>query len=93
MAIDTKIISNLDGSLTIASQQNDKVVKKLAELNTKDKFHNKNTQYKGDSVMSHKVASIPLIVVEQMMREGHPERNSEQKGKWGMSLGLVWRSR
>ena len=81
MAIDTKIITNLDGSLTIASQQDDKVVKKLAELNTKDKFHNRNTQYKGDSVMSHKVASIPLIVVEKMMREG-VWGNKERMREW-----------
>ena len=66
--------------LTIASQQNDKVVKKLAELNTKDKFHNRSTQYKGDSVMSHKVASIPLIVVEQMMREGIWGNQERMKG-------------
>ena len=57
MAIDTKIIANLDGSLTVASQQNDKVVKKLAELNTKDKFHNRSTQYKGDSVISVTISS------------------------------------
>ena len=79
--IKTEIISNLDGSITIASGQNDKVVKKLAELNTKDKFHNRSTQYKGDSVMSHKVASIPLIVVEKMMREG-VWGNKERMREW-----------
>ena len=59
MAIDTKLITNLDGSLTVASQQEDKVVKKLAELNAKDKFHNRSTQYKGDSVCHTKWQLYP----------------------------------
>ena len=92
MAIDTKIIANLDGSLTVASQQNDKVVKKLAELKTKDKFHNRNTQYKGDSVMSHKVASIPLIVVEQMMREGIWGNQERMKVWMNDPANAMWRT-
>ena len=92
MAIDTKIIANLDGSLTVASQQNDKVVKKLAKLNTKDKFHNRSTQYKGDSVMSHKVASIPLIVVEQMMREGIWGNQERMKVWMNDPANAMWRT-
>ena len=92
MAIDTKIIANLDGSLTVASQQNDKVVKKLAELNTEDKFHNRSTQYKGDSVMSHKVASIPLIVVEQMMREGIWGNQERMKVWMNDPANAMWRT-
>ena len=92
MAVDTKIITNLDGSLTIASQQNDKVVKKLAELNTKDKFHTRNTQYKGDSVLSHKVASIPLIVVEQMMREGIWGNQERMKVWMNDPANAMWRT-
>ena len=92
MAIDTKIITNLDGSLTIASQQDDKVVKKLAELNAKDKFHNRSTQYKGDSVMSHKVATIPLIVVEQMMREGIWGNQERMKVWMNDPANAMWRT-
>ena len=49
--IKTNVISNLDGSITIASEQDDRIVKKLSDLNSKEKFHNRSTQYKGDSVM------------------------------------------
>jgi hypothetical protein len=70
MAIDTKIITNLDGSLTVASQQDDKAVKKVSEFNQQDKFRAGRNKYKGDSQFSHRVARIPLIVVEKMMREG-----------------------
>ena len=35
MAIDTKIITNLDGSLTVASKQDDKAVKKVADFKKK----------------------------------------------------------
>ena len=90
--INTKIIANLDGSLTVASQQNDKVVKKLAELNTKDKFHNRSTQYKGDSVMSHKVASIPMIVVEQMMRDGTWGNQEKMKVWMNDPANAMWRT-
>ena len=70
MSIDTKIITNLDGSLTVASQQDDKAVKKVSEFNQQDKFRAGRNKYKGDSQFSHRVARIPLIVVEKMMREG-----------------------
>ena len=92
MAIDTKLITNLDGSLTVASQQDDKVVKKLAELKAKDKFHNRSTQYKGDSVMSHKVATIPLIVVEQMMREGIWGNQERMKVWMNDPANAMWRT-
>ena len=38
MAVNTKIITNLDGSLTVASGQSDKAVKKVADFNKEDKF-------------------------------------------------------
>ena len=90
--IKTEIISNLDGSITIASGQNDKVVKKLSDLNSKEKFHNRSTQYKGDSVMSHKVASIPLIVVEQMMREGIWGNQERMKVWMNDPANAMWRT-
>jgi len=70
MAIDTKIITNLDGSMTVSSHQDDKTVKEVSELNSADRFSAGRNEYKGDSQFSHRVARIPLIVVEKMMREG-----------------------
>jgi hypothetical protein len=90
--IKTEIISNLDGSITIASEQNDKIVKKLSDLNSKEKFHNRSTQYKGDSVMSHKVASIPMIVVEQMMREGIWGNQERMKVWMNDPANAMWRT-
>lgn len=82
MAIDTKIITNLDGSLTVASGQDDKAVKKVAEFNQQDKFSSgTRNKYKGDSQFSHRVARIPLIVVEKMMREG-VWGNQEKMREW-----------
>ena len=81
MAIDTKIITNLDGSLTVASQQDDKAVKKVSEFNQQDKFRAGRNKYKGDSQFSHRVARIPLIVVEKMMREG-VWGNQERMREW-----------
>ena len=81
MAIDTKIITNLDGSLTVASQQDDKAVKKVSEFNQQDKFRAGRNKYKGDSQFSHRVARIPLIVVEKMMREG-VWGNQERMKEW-----------
>ena len=81
MTVKTNLVSNLDGSLTIVSGQDDKVVKKLYDLNNKDKFHTANNKYKGDSTFSHKVASIPMIVVEKMMREG-VWGNQERMREW-----------
>ena len=81
MTVKTDLVTNLDGSLTIVSEQDDKVVKKLYDLNNKEKFHTANNKYKGDSTFSHKVASIPMIVVEKMMREG-VWGNQERMREW-----------
>ena len=97
MTVKTDLVTNLDGSLTIVSGQDDKVVKKLYDLNSKDKFHTTNTKYKGDSTFSHKVASIPLIVVEKMMRDkvwGNQERmrewlNHPDNAPWRTTKGKV----
>ena len=86
MAIDTKIITNLDGSLTVASKQDDKAVKKVADFNKQDKFSSgTRNKYKGDSQFSHRVARIPLIVVEKM-REwlNHPDN-----APWRTTKGKV----
>jgi len=90
--IKTNVISNLDGSITIASEQDDRIVKKLSDLNSKEKFHNRSTQYKGDSVMSHKVASIPMIVVEQMMREGIWGNQERMKVWMNDPANAMWRT-
>ena len=93
MAIDTKIITNLDGSLTVASGQNDKAVKKVADFNKQDKFTaGTRNKYKGDSVMSHKVASIPLIVVEKMMREGIWGNQERMKAWMNDPANAMWRT-
>ncbi len=81
MTVKSDLIANLDGSLTLVSGQDDKVVKKLYDLNNKDKFNTANNKYKGDSTFSHKVASIPMIVVEKMMREG-VWGNQERMREW-----------
>jgi hypothetical protein len=73
MAIQNKIIENLDGSLTSISFQNNSEIKSVVEQNNKDKFEvsrSGKSQYKGDSTMGHHVARIPMIAVEQMMRDG-----------------------
>ena len=90
--IKTNVISSLDGSITIASEQDDRIVKKLSDLNSKEKFHNRSTQYKGDSVRSHKVASIPMIVVEQMMREGIWGNQERMKVWMNDPANAMWRT-
>ena len=70
MPLNNKIIENLDGSLTSVSSQNDKDIKDVIDINNRDKFDTRHDQYKGDSQFSHRVARIPLVLVEQMMREG-----------------------
>jgi len=80
MTVQSKLIKNVDGTLTLASGQSDKIVKDLYDMNSKDKFIAGRKEYKGDSQFSHRVARIPLIVVEQMMREkvwGNQERMKE----------------
>ena len=95
--IKSDIITNLDGSITLVSGQDDRALKKIADLNGKDRFHRKDTQYRGDSVLSHKVASIPMIVVEQMMIDkvrGQQERmkerlNNPDNAAWRTTKGKV----
>ena len=70
MAIQNQIIENADGSLTSVSSQNNQIIKDIVDINNKDKFNTRHDKYKGDSQFSHRVARIPLILVEQMMREG-----------------------
>ena len=80
MTVQSKLIKNADGTLTLASGQSNKIVKDLYDMNSKDKFIAGRKEYKGDSQFSHRVARIPLIVVEQMMREkvwGNQERMKE----------------
>jgi hypothetical protein len=97
MVVKSDLIENLDGSLTLVSAQDDSALKKVYDLNNKDKFHTAHTKYKGDSVLSHKVASIPMIVVEKMMREkvwGNQERmrewlNHPDNAAWRTTKGKV----
>jgi hypothetical protein len=90
--IKSDIITNLDGSITLTSAQDDRALKKISELNGKEKFHNRNDQYKGDSVMSHKVASIPMIVVEQMMRDGTWGNQEKMKVWMNDPANSMWRT-
>ena len=70
MAIQSKLIENLDGSSTSVSTQNTQEIKDIVASNHLDKLDGGRNQYQGDTQFSHKVASIPMIVVEQMMRDG-----------------------
>ena len=73
MALTNKIIENTDGSLTSVSSQTDKELRQIAHENALLKMDNTSqgkANYKGDSQFSHRVARIPMVVVEQMMREG-----------------------
>jgi hypothetical protein len=70
MAIQSKLIENLDGSLTSVSTQNTEEIKDIVNANQREKREGGRNQYQGDTQFSHKVASIPMIVVEQMMRDG-----------------------
>ena len=97
MAVKSKLIQNADGTLTLASGQTDKAVKKISELNSTDRFTAGRNKYKGDSQFSHRVARIPLIVVEKMMREkvwGNQERmkewlNHPDNAAWRTTKGKV----
>ena len=80
MTVKSELIQNADGTLTLVSGQDDKIVKDLYDMNRTDKFTAGRDKYKGDSTFSHRVARIPLIVVEKMMREkvwGNQERMKE----------------
>ena len=81
MTMQTKLIGNLDGSLTVVSKQDDKVLKELSNVNSTEKFKNGRSSYAGDSQFSHRVARIPMIVVEKMMREGI-WGNQERMKEW-----------
>ena len=97
MTVKSKLIQNVDGSLTLASGQEDKIVKDLYYMNSTDKFTAVRNKYKGDSQFSHRVARIPLIVVEKMMREkvwGNQERmrewlNHPDNAAWRTTKGKV----
>ncbi len=84
MALNNKIIENLDGSLTSVSTQDNKEIKKIAEDNAMLRFDSARSgraQYEGDSQFSHRVARIPMIMVEQMMRDG-VWNNQERMKEW-----------
>ena len=92
MAVKSDLIANLDGSLTLVSAQDDRALKKVSDLNDKDRFHTRTTKYKGDSVLSHKVASIPMIVVEKMMREGIWGNQERMKVWMNDPINAPWRT-
>ena len=79
--VKTNIIQNSDDSVTIVSEQDTKSIKNLVDGNEKLKFHNRHDTYKGDSEFKHRVARIPLILVERMMREG-VWGNQERMREW-----------
>ena len=81
MARQNQIIENADGSLTSVSSQNNQIIQDIVDINNKDKFNTRHDNYKGDSQFSHRVARIPLILVEQMMREGI-WGNQERMKEW-----------
>ena len=97
MTVKSKLIENVDGSLTLVSGQEDKIVKDLYDMNSTDKFTAGKNKYKEDSQFSHRVARIPLIVVEKMMREkvwGNQERmrewlNHPDNAAWRTTKGKV----
>lgn len=73
MAIQNQIIENADGSLTSVSTQDNTEIKQIAHENALLKQANTSqgkASYKGDSQFSHRVARIPMVMVEQMMRDG-----------------------
>jgi hypothetical protein len=73
MALYNKLIENADGSLTSISTQTDSEIKQIADDNAALRFDSARSgraQYDGDSQFSHRVARIPMLLVEQMMREG-----------------------
>jgi len=81
MAVKSKIIENLDGSLTNVSEQATSELKHIVDGNEKLKFDTRHNTYKGDSKFHHRVARIPLIVVEQMIRDG-VWGNQERMREW-----------
>jgi len=81
MAIKNELIQEHDGSIINVSTQDDSELKHIVDGNEKLKFATRNNTYKGDSQFSHRVARIPLIVVEQMMRDG-VWNNQERMREW-----------
>jgi len=81
MAIKNKLIQEHDGSIINVSTQDDTELKQIVDENEKLKFATRHNTYKGDSQFSHRVARIPLIVVEQMMRDG-VWNNQERMREW-----------
>jgi len=84
MALYNKLIENADGSLTSVSTQTDSEIKQIAEDNAALRFDSARSgraQYDGDSQFSHRVARIPMLLVEQMMREG-VWGNQERMKEW-----------
>jgi len=83
MALKNTLIENIDGSMTSVSTQDDKELRQIAEENALLRFdsaRSSRNQYDGDSQFSHRVARIPMVMVEQMMREkvwGNQERMRE----------------
>jgi len=84
MALYNKLIENADGSLTSVSTQTDSEIKQIADDNAALRFDSARSgraQYDGDSQFSHRVARIPMLLVEQMMREG-VWGNQERMKEW-----------
>ncbi len=83
MALKNTLIENRDGSMTSVSTQDDTELRKIAEENALLRFDSARSgskQYGGDSQFSHRVARIPMVMVEQMMRAkvwGNQERMRE----------------
>ncbi len=73
MALKTELIENRDGSMTAVTTQDTEEIKIIVDDNSLLKFDSARSgraQYNGDSQFSHRVARIPMIVVEKMMRDG-----------------------
>jgi len=71
--INTQITQDSDGSIIITSEQDKAAVSSIITGNGQlrlDSGRSGKSQYVGDSTGQHRVARIPLIVVETMMREG-----------------------
>jgi hypothetical protein len=71
--INTQITQDSDGSIIITSEQDKTAVSSIITGNGQlrlDSGRSGKSQYQGDSTGQHRVARIPLIVVETMMREG-----------------------
>ncbi|MCS5550596.1 MAG: hypothetical protein NZ811_03655 [Gammaproteobacteria bacterium] len=71
--INTQIRQESDGSLLITSEQDTNEIKNLVTGNNQLKLESGRSgrnQYQGDTTGKHRVARIPLILVETMMREG-----------------------